>query len=303
MADANPAKVPPAKPPISRSLRISAWISFLLNVTIIATGGAVRLTGSGLGCDTWPKCTSDSFVHNPEMGIHSYIEFGNRTLSGPLLLFAVLVVVLSWLIRKQRRDLLVISIVVFALVASQAVIGGIVVLMHLNANLVGVHYLISLIIVCVTAAYLTRMYEPSGPREIAVPKPFLILTHITTLFMAITIVVGVLTTSAGPHSGDDRVIRENGLDASLLAHIHAWPGYIALALSVALVAWSFAKRLRPARWSLMMLLALLVQIGVGIYQARSGLPPLAVGVHMVLASLTAAAMTVMVLRLKRPAVG
>jgi len=272
----------------------------LLNVLIIATGGAVRLTGSGLGCDTWPKCTADSFVNNPEMGIHSYIEFGNRTLSGPLLIFAILVLVLSWLIRRQRRDLLVISAVVLVLVLAQAVIGGIVVLMHLNANLVGVHYIISLVIVCVAAAYLVRMYEPPVPRERAVPLPFLILTHVTTLFMAITIFVGVMTTSAGPHSGDDRVIRESGFDATLLAHVHAWPGYISLALVVALVAWAVAKRLRPARWTVALLGALVLQIVVGVYQARTGLPPVAVGVHMVFASLTAAAMTVTVLRLKRP---
>ncbi len=287
-------------PRVSRWLRVSAWISFLLNVLIIATGGAVRLTGSGLGCDTWPKCTADSFVNNPEMGIHSYIEFGNRTLSGPLLIFAILVLVLSWLIRRQRRDLLVISAVVLVLVLAQAVIGGIVVLMHLNANLVGVHYIISLVIVCVAAAYLVRMYEPPVPRERAVPLPFLILTHVTTLFMAITIFVGVMTTSAGPHSGDDRVIRESGFDATLLAHVHAWPGYISLALVVALVAWAVAKRLRPARWTVALLGALVLQIVVGVYQARTGLPPVAVGVHMVFASLTAAAMTVTVLRLKRP---
>ena len=272
----------------------------MLNVVIIGTGGAVRLTGSGLGCDTWPKCTSDSFVTNPEMGIHSFIEFGNRTLSGPLLVFGIIVLVLTWRIRAERRDLFVLSALVLGLVAVQAVLGGIVVWMHLNANLVGVHYIISLIIVCVAGAYLARMYEAPGARERAVPKPFLILAHVTTLAMAVTVVVGVLTTSAGPHSGDDRVIRQSGMDASFLAHVHAWPGYIALTLTVALVIWSLVQRLRPARWSVTLLAVLVVQILVGVYQARSGLPPFAVGVHMVLASLTAASMTVVVLRLKRP---
>lgn len=283
----------------SRFLRFSGWVSFVLNVLIIATGGAVRLTGSGLGCNTWPKCTADSFVNNPEMGIHSYIEFGNRTLSGPLLIFAILVFALSLFIRKERKDLVVLSSLVLLLVALQAVIGGIVVLMHLNANLVGVHYIISLVIVCFTAAFIVRMYDVVGVRELDVPKPFSILAHITTFFMAVTIFVGVLTTSAGPHSGDDRVIRESGFDASLLAHIHAWPGYISLALVVVLVVWSMARSLRPRKWILALLIALVAQIVVGIYQARHGLPPLLVGIHMVLASLTAAAMTVSVLRLKK----
>ncbi|MFV0434500.1 MAG: COX15/CtaA family protein [Leucobacter sp.] len=283
----------------TRLVRVFAWISFVLNVVIIATGGAVRLTGSGLGCSDWPVCVPGSLTPTPELGIHGLIEFGNRTISGPLLTVAIVVLVLSWLIRRERRDLFVLSVIVLLLVASQAVIGGFVVWMHLDANLVGVHYVISLIIVCVTAAYLARMYDAPGAREVAVPKPFLILTHVTTLFMAITIFVGVLTTGAGPHSGDAGIERD-GFDASLLAHIHAWPGYIALVLVLALTGWAVARRLRPARWSVALLVALLVQIGVGVYQARSGLPAPAVGVHMVLASLTAAAMTVVVLRLKRP---
>lgn len=283
----------------SRLLRVSAWISFLLNVIIIATGGTVRLTGSGLGCTDWPVCTPGSLVPTPELGIHGIIEFANRTISGPLLIAALLVVWLSWRIRAKRRDLLIISLVVLGLVVVQAIVGAFVVWLLLNANLVGFHYTVSLIIVCVAAAYLVRMYEPPLPRERAVPKPFAIMTHVTTLFMAITIFVGVLTTGAGPHSGDENIVRD-GFDASLLAHIHAWPGYISLALVVALAVWSVAAKLRPARWSLALLIALVAQIAVGVYQARNGLPHIAVGVHMVLASLTAAAMTTVVLRLKRP---
>ncbi len=284
----------------SRLLRVSAWISFVLNVVIIATGGTVRLTGSGLGCTDWPVCTPGSLVPTPELGIHGIIEFANRTISGPLLIAAGLVVLLS-LLRAKRRDLSVISLIVLVLVLAQAVIGGFVVWLHLDANLVGVHYTISLIIVCVAAAYLVRMYEPASPRERAVPKGYAILTHVTTLFMALTIVFGVLTTGAGPHSGDERIVRD-GFDATLLSHVHAWPGYISLALVLALVGWAAARRLRPLRWSIALLAALLVQIAVGVFQARSGLPPFAVGVHMVLAALTAAAMTVTVLRLKRPGV-
>ncbi|WP_442918458.1 COX15/CtaA family protein [Leucobacter sp. MMO-75] len=283
-------------------LRFSAWASFVLNVLIIGTGGAVRLTGSGLGCSEWPLCTPESLTPTPEMGIHGLIEFGNRTISGPILLFSVLVVVLSWRMYRKlrlRRDLAVLSTLVLGLVLLQAVVGGVIVWLHLNANLVGFHYVVSLLLVCLTAAYLVRMYESPLPRELAVPRPFAILTHITTFVMAISIFVGVLTTGAGPHSGDERVVRD-GFDASVLAHVHAWPGYAALALTVALVIWSTVQRLRPRAWTLALLGVLLVQILVGVYQARNGLPPLAVGVHMVLASLTAASMTVVVLRLKRP---
>lgn len=277
-----------------------AWVSFVLNTVIIGTGGAVRLTGSGLGCPNWPLCAPGSLIPTEELSYHSLIEFGNRTISGPLLISAILVVVLTWRIRATRRDLFSISVVVLGLVLLQALIGGIIVWLHLNANLVGIHYVISLSLVCITAAYLARMYDVAGPRERAVPQAFAILTHITTFVMAITVIVGVLTTGSGPHSGDSTIQRD-GIDALLMSHIHSWPGYAAFALTLTLLVWAAARQLRPLRWIIVLFAALIVQIALGIYQARNGLPALSVGIHMVLAALTAATMTVVVLRLKRPA--
>lgn len=284
---------------LPRFLPFAAWASFVLNVLIIATGGAVRLTGSGLGCTDWPLCTPGSLVPTEEMGIHGIIEFGNRTISGPLLLAAIAVVVIGWKIRQSRRDLFVLSWVVLGLVLVQAVVGGVVVWESLAAALVGFHYTVSLIIVCITAAYLARMYEAAGPRERVAPKGFAILTHITTLGMAIVIIVGVFTTANGPHSGDDDVVR-NGFDATLLSHFHAWPGYVTFALVAALCVWAIRSRLPQMRWVIVLLIMLVVQIAVGLFQARHGLPPVLVGIHMVLAALTAATMTVAVLRLKKP---
>lgn len=286
---------------ISRLLRVFAWISFVLNTVIIATGGAVRLTGSGLGCSDWPLCTPGNLIPTPEQSYHALIEFGNRTISGPLLIAALVVFILSWRIRSTRRDLMVLSAIVLGGVLLQAFVGGVIVWLHLNANLVGFHYMASLLLVCVTAAYLRRMRETPGPRELAVPRPFAILTHITTVVLAITVFVGVLTTGAGPHSGDEGVVRD-GFDATLLSHVHAWPGYVLVALLVVLTVWAARQRLAPLRWFVALLLITAVQVLVGVYQARNGLPPLAVGVHMVLAALNAAAMTVAVMRLKRPAV-
>lgn len=280
-------------------LRVAAWCSFVLNVLIIATGGTVRLTGSGLGCTDWPVCTPGSLVPTPELGIHGVIEFANRTISGPLLLAALIVVILSWRLRRQRGDLLRIALIVLALVVLQAIVGAFVVWEELAAALVGFHYTVSLIIVAITAAFLVRMSEAPGPRELAVPRGFQVLTHVATLAMAVTVLFGVLTTASGPHSGDDDVVRD-GFDATLLSHIHAWPGYLLAGIIVVLVVWSLVARLRPARWTLVLLAITLVQIAVGVFQARNGLPPVAVGIHMVLASLNAAALTVLVLRLKQP---
>ncbi|MFI8632207.1 heme A synthase [Microbacterium sp. NPDC077663] len=293
----------PTAPPttrVPRLLRVVAWLSFLAETLIIGTGGAVRLTGSGLGCPTWPTCTADSLVATPEMGIHGVIEFGNRTLTGLVGILALAVVVLVWRMRRTRRDLFVLALIVLGGVIAQAIVGGITVLTGLNPFIVGFHYVVSLVLVCVCAAFLVRLGEPAGPRARAVPAWYARLTHLTTGVLALTIAFGVLTTGAGPHSGDAAAGR-NGFNAEILEHVHAWPGYALLALTVTLAVTAWRRSLRPRRWVTVLLAVEAVQIAVGLYQARNGLPELAVGIHMVLAALTAAAMTVVVLRLKAPA--
>ena len=334
-----------------RALRVLAWLSFVAEVVIIGTGGAVRLTGSGLGCSQWPLCTPESLVPTPELGIHGLIEFGNRTMTGVVGLLALAVLVLTLLhlrARRElirtgwfalggvvlaaaamalarsfvvavavalvaviaaaivtvrtapaRRDLLVLSWLVVVGVVAQGLVGGITVLTGLNPFIVGFHYASSVLLVVLTAAFLVRAYDTPGPRTRVVPKWFAILTHVTTLVLAVTIGAGVLTTSNGPHSGDANVIR-TGFDATVLAHVHSWPGYVLLALVLALTVAAARLRLRPLPWLTALLAVIAVQVVVGIFQARNGLPELLVGIHMVLAGLSAAAFTVVVLRLKRP---
>jgi cytochrome c oxidase assembly protein subunit 15 len=284
---------------IDRRVRVVAWLSFLAQTIIIATGGAVRLTGSGLGCPTWPLCTEGSLVTTPEMGIHGVIEFGNRLMTGVVGIVALLVVLSIWRLRRERRDLWTLALVVVLGIVAQAIVGGVTVWTGLNPFIVGFHYVASLLLVCVTAAYLVRLDAVPGPRERAVPSWYAGLTHATTAVLAVSIVFGVLTTASGPHSGDADAGR-TGYNAELLEHVHAWPGYALLALTLVLVVGAWRLRLPTLRWSLVLLAVELVQIAVGLYQARNGLPPLAVGVHMVLAALTAATMTVLVLQLKRP---
>ncbi|MFL2001523.1 MULTISPECIES: COX15/CtaA family protein [unclassified Microbacterium] len=286
---------------VDRRVRVFAWLSFVAEVLIIGTGGAVRLTGSGLGCPTWPTCTPDSLVATQEMGIHGIIEFGNRTLTGVVGILALAVVVLVWRIRRERRDLFVLAAIVLGGVVAQALVGGVTVLTGLNPFIVGFHYVASVVLVGVCAAFLVRMNAAPGPRSLAVPRWYLITTHVTTLVLALTIVFGVLTTGAGPHSGDDAAVR-SGFDAQVLEHVHAWPGYALFVLTLVLTIVAWARRLPVRRWITALLAIELVQISVGLYQARNGLPEWAVGTHMVLAALTAAAMVAVVLNLKTPAV-
>jgi cytochrome c oxidase assembly protein subunit 15 len=316
---------------ISPALRVFAWLSFIAEVIIIGTGGAVRLTGSGLGCDQWPLCTPGSLVPTQELGIHGLIEFGNRTMTGAVGILALLVllfalaaaggrravvpalVVMSVALllavlvgaayslktTPVRRDLLTLAWVVLAGVMAQAVVGGSAVLTGLNPFIVGFHYASSLALVCVTAAFLVRMNTVPGARELATPRWYMILTHVTSLVLAVTIAFGVLTTANGPHSGDANVER-NGFDASVLAHVHSWPGYTLFALALVLVVVAWARSLPTRGWATAFIVVLVVQIVVGVIQARDALPPLLVGIHMVLAALSAAAYVVLVFRLKRP---
>ncbi|MEW1708198.1 COX15/CtaA family protein [Microbacterium sp. NPDC089190] len=286
---------------VDRRVKVFAWLSFIAEVLIIGTGGAVRLTGSGLGCPTWPRCTPDSLVNTPEMGIHGIIEFGNRTLTGLVGILALAVVVLVWRMRHERRVLFVLSLIVLGGIIAQAVVGGITVLTGLNPFIVGFHYVASVVLVAVCAAFLVRMYQPAGPRTLSVPRWFAGLVHATTGVLALTIGFGVLTTGAGPHSGDEASVR-NGFDAQVLEHVHAWPGYALFALTLVVVVAAWRLRLPVRRWATALLAVELVQIAVGLYQARNGLPEIAVGTHMVLAALAAATMTVVVLRLKTPVV-
>lgn len=281
-------------------VRLFAWLSFITELVIIVTGGAVRLTGSGLGCPTWPLCTPESLVPTPEMGIHGVIEFGNRMMSGVVGIVAVIMLLLVLKMRRERRDLWVLSLVLLVGVAAQAVVGGITVLTGLNPIIVGFHYTASLLMCCVAAALIMRTHAVPGARELAVPRWFMITTHVTTLFVALTIGMGVLTTGSGPHSGDLAAAR-TGFNAELLEHLHAWPAYATFALTLVLVVGSLGFReTRVHRWTLYLLAVEVMQIAVGLIQANTGLPEALVATHMLLAALLGSAMTAVVLSLKKP---
>jgi cytochrome c oxidase assembly protein subunit 15 len=276
---------------------VLAIASLVVQVLIIGTGGAVRLTGSGLGCPTWPLCTDASLVATPEMGIHGAIEFGNRLLSIIVGIVAVLLVVMLLRLRKDRRDLFVPALLVLVGTVLQGLIGGISVRVKLDPSVVGVHFGISVVLVVLASVIVYRAFF--GRRGEYQTNGWLgPLTHVTSLFVAITVVVGILTTGSGPHAGDAATDR-NGLDSALMQHVHSWPAYATLALTLVLVIGAVRTGRPLMRTSTIVLLAIeLVQVAVGLTQARLGLPPLLVGIHMVLASLLAAAMAWVVLSLR-----
>lgn len=283
---------------IDARVRVLAVASLVLQIAIVGTGGAVRLTGSGLGCPTWPLCTDDSLVSTPEMGIHGTIEFGNRLLSIIVGFAAVLLVVLLVKLRKERRDLFTMAIIVLGGTVLQGLIGGISVRVRLDPSVVGVHYFISAALVAVSAVLLYRVYAGTRGLFYVAPAPLRILTHVTSVLVVVTIVVGILTTGAGPHAGDAATDR-NGLDPVVLQHVHSWPAYATLVATLLLVIGAIRLRARRLVTFAVVLLAVeIVQVIVGVTQARLGLPPLLVGIHMVLACCLGAAMAAVVLSLR-----
>jgi heme a synthase len=287
---------------IDGRIRAIAWIYLTAQILLVGTGGLVRLTSSGLGCPTWPQCTADSLVNTPEMGIHGVIEFGNRLLGVALGLLAIAAFLSVLRLRRQRPDLFWLTLSAGLGIPAQAVIGGLSVLTQLNPFVVGFHFVVSVALVCLCTTFVFRVYaavsvspvpEPSVP---AAPRWYARVAWATAAFAGITILVGILTTGSGPHAGDADAPR-NGLNPELLQHVHSWPAYATFLLTVILVAGALRLRLPVRGWTVLLFAVELVQIGVGLLQSNTGLPPLLVGIHMVLACALAAAVTAVLLHL------
>lgn len=286
---------------VDRRTRVVAWIYLAAQVMLVATGGAVRLTSSGLGCPTWPKCTADSIVNTPEMGVHGIIEFGNRMLGGVLAVLAIVAFLQVVKLYRSRADLFWLTLVAGLGVPFQAVLGGITVLTGLTWWVVGLHFVTSIVLTVITTSYLVRVYATPGPRVRAVPAWFAVTAWVAAVAVAVTILVGIVTTGAGPHAGDAKTPR-SGLNPEILQHVHAIPAYVTFTLTLVLVVGSFRYRTTPVhRYTLYLLAVEVLQIAVGLIQANTGLPGILVGVHMTLAALLAACMTAVLLALTAPA--
>jgi cytochrome c oxidase assembly protein subunit 15 len=260
------------------------WLSLVSQILIVVTGGVVRLTGSGLGCPTWPKCTQDSLVTVKAMGLHGIIEFTNRLLTFALLVIAVLTLV-TVLKNKQlssRLGLRAPAIILFLGIPAQAILGGFTVLFKLNPWLVGAHFLLSAVMIATASLLVFRYYNPD---HIAVPLAALNISSPLLLVGWLAVIAGVLVTGAGPHAGDAKTPR-NGLNLEVWQHYHSYPAYLTLALAV----WQFVvysrrdggtQKTLQRRTSGYLVYALVYQAIIGVAQARFGVPAILVGLHMV----------------------
>ena len=285
---------------VDRRVRFWAWASLVGQILIVGTGGAVRLTGSGLGCPTWPQCTPGSYVSLPEQGIHGVIEFGNRLLTFVIMIIAIAAFLHVLRMRARRPDLFRLALVLGLGIPAQAVLGGLTVLTGLNPYLVGAHFLLSAVLVSLATIFVLRVKFGQRRYSRVAPLPYRLAVHVCSLLVVISVVIGVLTTGSGPHAGDAETPR-NGLDPAILQHLHSYPGYALLAITVALFVSARALRLdRLQRYVALLLAVEIAQIVVGIAQARLGLPEILVGIHMVLACVLIAAMTAVVAALRLP---
>ncbi len=268
-------------------MSLYVWLSLISQILIVVTGGVVRLTGSGLGCPTWPKCTEDSLVTVPEMGIHGIIEFGNRLLTFALLVIALLTLVTVLRAKDEGRNLRVPAVALILGIVAQAVLGGITVLVQLNPWIVGAHFVVSGILIATAAVLLRRGLKLEKTEVTSLAR---INSAAIVLVGWITVLVGVAVTGAGPHSGDADTPR-NGLDLEIWQHYHSYPGYTLLALIV-LQLWltrNLTGSIRLVTWLLFTNVAL--QAIVGVIQARMGVPPLLVAIHLLGASTAIALLT------------
>lgn len=282
--------------PIFSSARIPlyVWASLVSQILIVVTGGIVRLTGSGLGCPTWPKCTQESLVTVPEMGLHGVIEFANRLLTFVLALIAILTFLsIVALGKKLRKGLFIPALILGLGIPAQAVLGGITVLTQLNPWLVGAHFVLSGYMIAVASVLVFRALPP---RHVAVSHGVWRTATPIAVIGTITVLVGVLVTGAGPHSGDEFSIR-NGLDLELWQHLHSYPAYLLLLLALIQlgllskrdrVGLERSYQLRVSSWLVIVLIA---QAIIGVVQARLGVPPVLVALHMLGASVLCALLT------------
>ena len=269
-----------------------ALASIVANCAIVVTGGAVRLTKSGLGCPTWPRCTDDSLTPTAEYRGHGIIEFTNRQLTFVLALIALATLIVALCQRQRDRRVSRWAIVAFLGIPAQAVLGGITVLTGLNPWTVAAHFLLSMgiIAVCVQLYWLTRPAIRSETPGVTLAATRMagsvrVLTALVVTAAALVLVVGTIVTGSGPHNGatetDKGVAHRTGLDAGGMSQLHADVVMVLIGLTIGLLLLARALAVpRLARATAILLAVELAQGLIGFVQYFTHLPVLLVGLHM-----------------------
>ena len=268
----------------AKTLRRLSSLMVFTQSAIVITGASVRITGSGLGCSTWPECTPGSFTptpDQPESPLHAWIEFGNRLLTFILLLNALLLMIS--ILRNRRSELRILGLIQILGILAQGVLGGITVLTGLNPATVSAHFLLSIVLIAAALSLRQRAHGKT-PTDIKLAPLTRRLARLTLALTVLVIFAGTIVTGSGPHAGDDLAERFN-LDPRMMSWIHA---DLVIALIGVTVAMLIAVRLGEAEitrssWGVSarnFLIICLAQGLIGYTQYFTGLPELLVGFHI-----------------------
>ena len=259
-----------------RLLTPAARVLLTLQALLVLTGGVVRLTESGMGCPTWPECTTGSYKPVPgqaEGAFHAWIEFGNRTLTFALGISALLVLIL--VIKTHRKDLKLLALSQIGGIFAQVILGGITVKTHLNPYSVASHFLLSTLLIAAAYTLLTRTHRP----RIVTPKTSPLLVLHTGLTFAV-IVAGTILTGAGPHAGDVKAQRVEA-PIPILAAIHGFLVIALILLTLAIIYRAVTKSDDVLQRSVFIFLAICLAQGlIGYIQYLQGVPQLLVAAHL-----------------------
>ena len=266
-----------------------AWASVVANTLIVLTGGLVRLTGSGLGCPTWPRCTEESFVPHRALGVHGVIEFGNRMFTYVLVAVAVGTLIAVWRWSGSGSTARRLAVVLALGIPFQGVIGGITVLTNLNPWIVSLHLLLSMALI--GGSVLLVVLVRDQPRSHLAVRS-VVLSRLTFATLIVVVYLGTVVTGSGPHAGDADSPR-NGLDPHVMSHVHAGSVYVLVALTLATVI--ALRGTSVLRYALVLLGVELLQGTIGFVQYFTDLPVALVAMHLVGAAILVAAGTRLVL--------
>jgi heme a synthase len=276
-----------------------ALASLVANLAIVVTGGAVRLTSSGLGCPEWPRCSAGSFVVQRALGVHGAIEFGNRMLTIVLALVAVATFTVVWQYRPTRRSWRLLAGLLLLGIPAQALLGGITVRTHLNPWVVALHLLLSMALIGVAVALVLSVRRDGQARLPAVASAPALLVRLTFVVAWLVLYAGTVVTGSGPHAGDLAAPR-TGLDPAVVSQLHADLVFLLIGLTAgSLFALRAAGASQAARAAAVLVAVELAQGVVGFVQYFTGLPELLVGLHLLGAGAVSACATWLLLSVPR----
>ncbi|GAC1313368.1 MAG: COX15/CtaA family protein [Acidimicrobiales bacterium] len=272
-------RIPRLPPATYRRVTVVALVALAF---IIVTGGAVRLTGSGLGCPQWPNCSAGHLAPRSASNLHPMIEFVNRVVTG-VVSVAVIVAVLGALLRApRRRDLTALSLGLVLGVIGQIVLGGETVRHRLDPAFVMAHFLLSMLIVWDAVVLHHRACLPDDEsRRRLVDRDLVWVGRLLAFMTLVTVLAGTVVTGSGPHGGDDRVQRWS-LDLHRVTQLHGVLAMVLVALA-ATTAWTLRSQSSSQvaqRRAMQVIEALGVQVVIGYTQYFTGVPAAIVGFHI-----------------------